>query len=248
MLLADKGQRAEAAALLEQHLAEAPRDVEARRLLIRIHAANGQLGRAEQHAAMLFETLGRTNPIPWIELGHALELAHRYDEALQQYDAAAEAAPQDPLGPLTGGMRAAQWGEAELAEPRLVEALRRDAKNARAWHALGLVRLKLGELQGAKDAYSSGLAADPRALENRVGLATVALAEDDAAEALRQYDAILAVRPKFGDAMLGRSWALMRLGRLDDAERALSEGYRLGANRAAVARQRALLAALRSAR
>ena len=82
----------------------------------------------------------------------------------------------------------------------------------------------------------------------RVGLATVAIAEDNAAEALRQYDAILALRPRFADAQLGRSWALMRLGRLDDAERALAEGYRLGANRSAVARQRALLAELRSSR
>ncbi len=67
---------------------------------------------------------------------------------------------RDPLGPLTGGLRTAEWGEAELAEPRLVEALTRDSTNSRAWHALGVVRLKLGDLQGAKKAYSSGLSAD----------------------------------------------------------------------------------------
>jgi tetratricopeptide (TPR) repeat protein len=209
-------------------------------------AASGQAGRAEAEVAVLFRNLGHKSPIPWIERGYALELAHRYDEALAQYDTATEVAPRDPLGPLTGGLRSAEWGEAELAEPRLVEALTRDPTNARAWHALGVVRLKLGDLSGAKKAYSSGLSADPGALENRIGLATVALAEDDPKEALKQYDAVLAARPKFGDAELGRAWALMRLGRLDDAEKALDDGYRLGANPRALAKQRALLASLRA--
>ncbi len=78
-------------------------------------------------------------------------------------------------------------------------------------------------------------------------MATVALTEDDPKEALKQYDAVLAARPKFGDAELGRAWALMRLGRLDDAEKALDGGYRLGANPRALAKQRALLAAPSSA-
>jgi tetratricopeptide (TPR) repeat protein len=246
LLLSDTGQREEAARLLEQHLAAEPSDIEARRLLVRILAASGQTGRAEEHVTVLFRELGHKSPIPWVERGHALELSHRYDEALAQYDTAAEVAPQDPLGPLTGGLRAAEWGEAELAEPRLVEALARDSKNARAWHALGVVRLKRGDLQGAKNAYSSGLSADPAALENRIGLATAALAEDDPKGALKQYDAILAARPTFGDAELGRAWALMRLGRLDEAEKALDQGYRLGASRRALAKQRALLAELRA--
>jgi Flp pilus assembly protein TadD len=246
--LVDKGQHAQAALLLEQQLAEAPRDTELRRLLIRVYAVDGQLGQARRHADVLFTQLGRASAVPWIELGHALELAHRYDDALEHYDQAAAVAPHDPLGPLTGGLRAARWGEAELAEPRLVEALRRDPRAANAWHALGLVRLKLGDAKGAKVAYSSGLRADPHALENRLGLATVALAEGNARDALAQYDAILAARPKFGDAELGRAWALMRLGRLDEARDALDRAYRLGANRAVIANQRRLLFELESAR
>jgi tetratricopeptide (TPR) repeat protein len=247
-LLVDKGRHEEAESLLEAHLAKAPGDVAVRRLLIRIYASHGALGSAREHVQALFGQLGHSSAIPWVELGHALELSHRYDEALEQYDAAAQAAPNDPLGPLTGGLRAARWGEAELAQPRLVEALRRDPRSASAWHALGLVRLKLGDAEGAKVAYSSGLTADPRALENRLGLATVAIAEGDAAGALAQYDAILAARPKFGDAELGRAWALLRLGRLDEAEEALDRAYRLGANRAVIMRQRRLLEGLASRR
>jgi tetratricopeptide (TPR) repeat protein len=240
-MLVGKGQPAQAARELEADLAKHPERVPERRLLIRIYASMGQLGRAQGHAEALAKALGPASPIPWVELGYALELSHRYDEALEQYDRAAEAAPSDPLGPLTGGLRAARWGEVELAEPRLAEALRREPRNAEAWHALGLVRTHRGDLDGAVIAYSSGLKADPRAIEDHVGLATIALLRGDAAAALGEYDAIVSARPKFGDAQLGRSWALMKLGRLDDAQHALDRARDLGASqRALVAQQRAL--------
>ena len=245
-MLVDKGQPAEAARGLEAELTKHPEAVPERRLLIRVYASMGQLGRARDHARALAQALGPASPIPWVELGYALELAHRYDEALEQYDRAAEAAPKDPLGPLTGGLRAARWGEGELAEPRLGEALRRDPRNPEAWHALGLVRTHRGDLDGAAIAYRSGLQADPRAIEEHVGLATIAVLRGDARAALGEYDAIVSARPKFADAQLGRSWALMKLGRLDDARRALDHARDLGASRRALAAQERALGALRS--
>jgi tetratricopeptide (TPR) repeat protein len=245
-LLAEKGRYADAARVLRTRLSEEPRDVEARRLLVRVLALSGDLGAAQREAGALAKRLGSTSPVPFIELGYALELAHRYEEALALYDHAGAVAPRDPTGPLTGGLRAARWGEAELAAPRLEEALRRDPKSARAWHALGVVRLRLGDLPGAELAYRSGLQADPNAVENRLGLATLAVTRDDPAAALEHYNALLAARPRFADGWLGRSWALLRLGRLDEAERALASGLELGANRDAAARQRALIARLRA--
>jgi tetratricopeptide (TPR) repeat protein len=245
-MLVQKGRPAEAAEELEAYLRKHPEAVAERRLLVRVYASMGQMGRAQKQAEELAKVLGPASPVPWVELGYALELAHRYDEALEQYDRAAEVAPNDPLGPLTAGQRAARWGEAELAEPRLVEALRRDARNAEAWHTLGLVRARLGNLDGAVEAYRSGLRADPHALDNRVGLATVALLRGDAAAALAEYDALVAARPKFADAQLGRSWALMKLGRLDDAQRALDRAQELGASSRSLGAQRRALAELRS--
>ncbi|HEX3773225.1 MAG TPA: tetratricopeptide repeat protein [Polyangiaceae bacterium] len=244
-MLVAKGQPEAAAKKLEAYLAKHPEAVPERRLLIRVDASMGQLGRAEEQAEALAKVVGPYSPIPWVELGYALELSHRYDEALEQYDRAAEIAPRDPLGPLTGGLRAARWGETELAEPRLSEALRRDPRNAEAWHALGLVRVQRGDLDGAVVAYRSGLQADPRAVEDHVGLATVALLRGDAATALAEYDVIVSARPKFADAELGRSWALMKLGRLDDAQRALDRARELGASARALTAQARALAALR---
>lgn len=246
-MLVSKGQPLEAAHALEAYLAEHPRALAERRLLIRIDASMGQLGRAQDQAEILAKTLGPQSPIPWLELGYALELSHRYDEALEQFDRAAEVAPRDPLGPFTGGMRAAHWGETELAQPRLEEALRRDPRNAEAWHALGLVRAHRGDLDGAVVAYRSGLRADPRAIEDHVGLATVALLRGDAAAALAEYDVIVSARPKFADAQLGRAFALSKLGRLDDAQRALDRARDLGASRRAIAAQEQALATLRAA-
>ena len=245
-MLVQKGRSAEAAQALEAHLKQHPEAVAERRLLIRVYASMGQMGHAEEQAQTLARQLGPQSPVPWVELGYALELAHRYDEALEQYDRATEVAPRDPLGPLTAGLRAARWGEAELAEPRLVEALRRDPRNTEAWHALGLARARLGNLDGAAHAYQSGLRADPHAIEDHVGLATIALLRGDAAAALAEYDAIVSARPKFADAHLGRSWALMKLGRLDDAQRALDRAQELGASPRPLSAQRRALAELRS--
>jgi tetratricopeptide (TPR) repeat protein len=244
-LLVERGRYEEAEALLRSVAAEKPNAREPRRLLVRVLGLQGKLGPARDEAERLAEK-EPGSAVPWIELGHAFELAHRYDEALRCYDRAARAAPRDPAGPRTGGMRAARWGEVREAEPRLIEALRRDSRDARVWHALGLVRTHLGNIRGARDAYQAGLKADRRALENRLGLATVAWLLDEPAEALSQYDAILSERPGFADAHLGRSWALIRLGRYDEAERALDQGQGLGADATVVARQRDLLYKLRA--
>jgi tetratricopeptide (TPR) repeat protein len=243
-LLASKGQEREAIALLDEYLSHHPRAIPERRLLIRLCAEASDLGRAEREAATLAGVLPADSPVPWVELGHALEIAHRYEEALSMYDRAAEVAPRDPLGPRTGGLRAAHWGEAELAAPRLEEALRRNPRAADVWHALGLVRLRLRDLDGAATAYRSGLVADPAALENRIGLATVALERGAPADALREYDFVVKARPAFGDGYLGRAWALIALGRYDEAAASLDEARRHGADARAIDRQTRLLTRL----
>jgi protein O-GlcNAc transferase len=237
-MLMSKGRAEEASTLLRGYLEQHPKAVEERRMLIRVEAFRGRLGAAQTEVAVLAQQLGATSPIPYVEMGYALEAAHRYDEALEAYDHAAAIAPHDALGPLTGGLRAARWGELEWAEPRLHEATLRNPKDATAWHALGLVRLSRGNVSGAEQAYRSGLLADPDALENRVGLATLSLSRGDLDGALVQYDAIVARRPKLPDAHLGRAYALMGLGRYPEARAAVDEAARLGGDVRVVQAQR----------
>ncbi len=231
----------EAVAALRERLKEKPGDLAARKLLVRVLAFTGDLVAAQAQVQELAKDLPPNDPTPSIELGHALELAHRYDEALAAYDEAATLALAAPDGPREGGLRCARWGELQQAAPRLEEALRRGARDVETWHALGLVRLHLGDYDGAERAYRGGAAADPRAAESWLGLATVAIARGDAGQALAAYDEVLRRKPRFGSAELGRAWALARLGRKDEAARALDHAEELGASTSSVARQRAAL-------
>ncbi|MDB4995600.1 MAG: repeat protein [Myxococcaceae bacterium] len=240
----------EAIATLRKDLAEHPDDLAARRLLVRLLAFRGDLTGARAEVDALEKRLPAGDPTPLVELGHAYELTHRFEEALAAYDAASAIAPTSAVGPREGGMRCARWGEVEEARPRLEEAVRRGARDAEMWHALGLVRLHLKDLAAAEEAYRAGVAAasiepehagDIAAAENLLGLATVAVLKEDAPGALAAYDALLAQRPRFGPGELGRAWALAKLGKKDDARRALDRAEELGAPRAAVAKQRAQL-------
>jgi len=229
---------AEALAALRAHLVKHPEDVGARRLLVRVLAFTGDLEAAKTEVAELERRLPN-DPVPWIELGHAFELTHRYDEALAAYDTAASVAPSSPVGSREGGMRCARWGETEEALPRLEEAVKRGAHDAELFHALGLVRLHLKDLDGATEAYEKGFAVDPKSTENLLGLATVAVVRGDPKAALAAYDRILERKPAYAGAELGRAWALAKLGRKDDAKRALDHAEELGAPRENIARQRA---------
>lgn len=225
---------------LEEHLAKHPEDLAARRMLVRVLAWSGDIDGAQRQVKELEARLPG-DPVPWIELGHAFELTHRFDEALAAYDTAASIAPASPAGPREGGMRTARWGEAEEAAPRLEEAVRRGARDAEIFHVLGLVRLNLRDYEGAERAYREGLAADPKSTENLLGLATVAVVREDAKAALAAYDGILARKPDYAPAELGRAWALAKLGRKDEARRALDHAEELGAPKANIEKQRARL-------
>jgi Flp pilus assembly protein TadD len=232
----------DAIATLRSRLASHPEDIKARRLLVRVLGFVGDLPGARTEAGELAKRLPPADPEPMIELGHAFELSHRYDEALAAYDDAASVAPASPQGPREGGERCARWGELNEALPRLEEAVRRGAHDGETFHTLGLVRLHLGDVDGAAEAYRAGTLADPAGVESWLGLATVAITRGDAAGALQAYDAVLTRHPRFAGAHLGRAYALGLLGRVADARAALDVAEQLGAPRENVARQRAALA------
>lgn len=232
---------AEAVTLLRRRLKEAPDDHAARRLLVRVYAATGDLGQARAEVEELRRRSPERDPTPFIELGHAYELTHRFEEALDAYDEAAKIAPQSPLGPREGGMRTARWGEVEEARPRLEEAVRRGARDAETFHALGLVRVHSGDLDAAEEAYRAGLASEPKSAENALGLATVAVIRKDGAAALSAYERVLTIRPAYAPAALGRAWALLKLGRKSEARAALDRAAALGASPAHLAKLRALV-------
>ncbi len=238
----------EAIGTLRRRLAARPDDLAARRLLVRVLALAGDLPAARAEVEEIRKRVSAQDPTPYLELGHALELAHQYDEALEAYDQASSVAPLSPEGPREGGMRCAHWGESALALPRLEEALRRGARDTDTWHAIGVVRLHLGDDAGAEEAYRSAAAADPSSAAPWLGLATVGILRGDAAMTLSAYDGVLARKPRFAAAELGRAWALAKLGRVAEASEAIGRAEDLGAPPENVARQRAALAAASGSR
>jgi tetratricopeptide (TPR) repeat protein len=241
LALSRQERRGDAEKVLREELAKHPEDVPARKLLVRFLGFDGDLGAAQAQVEELRAHVRQGDPSPEIELGHAFELAHKFDEALEQYDRAGEVAPQSPAGPLEGGMRCARWGLSEEAKPRLEEAVRRGARDADTYHALGLVRLHLRDFAGAEQAYREGLRVDPGHDENLLGLATVAIVRGDPAGALAAYDALVKKHPSYASGQLGRAWALAKLGRKADAKAALDKAEELGAPKENIARQREAL-------
>jgi cytochrome c-type biogenesis protein CcmH/NrfG len=233
----------EAVVTLRAQLGAHPDDLPARRLLVRVLALEGDLTAARAEVEALAKRLPEGDPAPYVELGHAFELSHRYDEALEAYDEASRASPASPVGPREGGVRAAHWGESALAAPRLEEAIRRGARDVEIWHALGVVRLDQGDDRGAEEAYRAAAAADPASATPWLGLATVGIVRGDPTLALSAYDAVLARKPRFAAAELGRAWALAKLGRSAEASDAIGKAEEMGAPAENVARQRAALAA-----
>jgi Flp pilus assembly protein TadD len=188
------------------------------------------------------------NPGAWIDLGHGYELLHRYDDALAAYDEAAHVAPNDPRGPREGGLRAAKWGEHQAARARLEEALRRGDDEPATYHALGVVRLQLGDRKGAREAYTAGMRSrnGERDATNVLGLATLAVVEDNPKEALGWYEELIKRRPRVAAPHLGRAWALGRLGRFDEANQAIDAALALGALAEDCARMRRFVAEQRA--
>jgi tetratricopeptide (TPR) repeat protein len=239
--LSRQERRSEAEQVLRTELGEHPEDIPARKLLVRFLGYDGDLDAARAQVTELRAHVPSGDPSPEIELGHAYELAHRFEEALAQYDQAATLAPTSPAGPLEGGMRCARWGEAEEARPRLEEAIKRGEHAAETYHALGVVLLQLQDIDGAERAYRDGLRADPDHDENTIGLATVAILRNDPQAALSAYDTLVKKHPSYAAGHLGRAWALAKLGRKDEALSALDRAETLGAPKANIDKQRAAL-------
>ena len=216
-----------------------PQNLEARGLLVRAYGSTGDLGAARRATEEYRKQLAPNDPAADIELGHAYELAHAFEEALDAYDRAAEIAPQSPLGPREGGLRAARWGLAAEADARLREAARRGANDVEFLHARGLVAIRLDQFAEAEVHYRA--CAKQGAPECHLGLASLGLKKNDYVLALEGFDGVLALRPHDADAALGRSYSLIRLGRARDAEVALNFAASLGASAVHVRKQRALL-------
>jgi tetratricopeptide (TPR) repeat protein len=240
MSLERQNQPQQAILVLREDLRVHPDHLDSRKLLVRLLALTGDLGAARTEAEQIARRTPDGDPTALIEVGHAEELAHHFDLALAAYDDAAARAPLSPAGPREGGLRAARWGEVEVALPRLTEAVRRGAEDTETLHALGLVRLHAGDRDGAAEAYVRCSVHDKEDTSCLLGLATLALMREDHKAGLAAYDGVLARRRDHVGALLGRAYCLLMLGEKDAGIKAVDRAESLGAPAENVKRLRGL--------
>lgn len=114
-----------------------------------------------------------------------------------------------------------------LAEGELGAASRDRPDAAAPRHFLGMAFLEAGRLDEARAAFDAALTRDAHDVHALVGLGDVELEREDPAAALPRYEAALELEPRLACLHDRVGLALARLGRLDEAERALRRGMAL---------------------
>jgi tetratricopeptide (TPR) repeat protein len=178
--------------------------------------------------------LGSGDPSPWAIVGDALTDMGEYQRADDAY-----ARLRDPLHPEDDANGLAYERNTRVAymrflkgdAPGAIELMRAaiavsinlhlPAENV-AWsqYQLGEICFKSGDLIGAEQAYTAGLAIDPNSYRNLAGLGEVLTARERYPEAIALYQKAIAVvpYPAFAAALYDLD---VRVGRPDDAHKQL---------------------------
>src|SRR6185295_51084 len=135
---------------------------------------------------------------------------------------AARLAPADARWTYYLGALLQTLGDFEAAEARLARALELKTSDAATLIRLGEVRLHLVRPDEARRAFEAALPAAAAAAH--FGLGRVALAQGDAQAAAGHFEAALASQPAATEIRSPLAIAYRKLGRLDDARKALA-GY-----------------------
>ncbi len=131
-----------------------------------------------------------------VEAAEEAQLRRRYDLADQHYRQARTQAPDDvsrSFAALAHGRALIFWGEYARAEALLVEVCRLTPEQAGAWHDLGMLRYRRGDMAAAERAFARAMAAAPADARPRIALAALFWRQRRFAEALHAYEALRAL-------------------------------------------------------
>jgi len=120
-----------------------------------------------------------------------------------------------------------QHGDLEGARDAVLMAIDVDFNNADGWALLSELYDDMGEPWHAQEAARQAIRSNPKRPDLRVMLGVRLLADEKAAEALAEFDAAIAFKPKLAGAHFNRGLALAAMGRGGDAVAALAHAVSL---------------------
>jgi protein O-mannosyl-transferase len=172
-------------------------------------------------------------------LGGALVLQQKYEDAIQHFQYAAQINPQDPLSQLNIGAYEAQHGNLRDAIRRYQFALSRTSDprlRANGFSNLAGAYRRLHDYASARNGYESALRLQPDNVFNLIGLGIVAQKSGELPRAIDFYSRGINVQPTdVGYLLLAQ--ALEKSARADDAKAAFSQAQALSKDLKAATRE-----------
>jgi len=162
-----------------------------------------------------------------IEAGNALENAARYQEALQQYDAAIALAPEYARAHLNRGNALLALGDLPRAVDAYRTAIVNDPRYAAAHFNLGNAYTRLGRQGDALTAFRNALELDPRFVDAEVALGGTFDELGQPEQALAAYERALAIESDYVEVHYNVGALNLRLGRAADAANSLRRAVAL---------------------
>ncbi len=183
------------------------------------------------------------DPYAALWLGVAESERGRHGDAADAYRAAVRLAPMLTEARVRLGTALTETGRLAEAEAALETAVAQDPlRHPDAWNALGLVRLRQNQADGALAALRRAVALDPRIATARANLGAALLASGDPDAARAQFEAALRLDPEERSALGNLGLILAQQGRTAEARARFQQLLRLDPTDA---RARAALDALR---
>jgi protein O-mannosyl-transferase len=174
----------------------------------------------------------RANFVAEDNLGGALVIEGKIDQAMPHFRAAAAINPEDPVANLNIATNLQQQGKVQqaIARYRIVLRMTPDAVlRANTFSNLGAAYRGLGDDARAKSSYEAALRLVPESPHAFIGLGLIAQKEGDFKQAIRLYGAAMALQPTdVGYLLLAK--ALQQAGKTAEAQAALQDAKRLSAN------------------
>ena len=124
------------------------------------------------------------------------------------------------------GLQAQTHGQPALAANDYLRSVKINPENKVAWYDLGLIQQDAGNNSQAEIYYERSSALDPHYVPPLYNLATL-VAPRDPASAVKLYEKVIAVEPKFAQAHLDLGFALQAIGQRAQGNAQISEAVRL---------------------